>query len=741
MKMKRKVSLIMALFLLAAVFGSAAWASEVHEPLFSAEGGIYETEFELSIDGGGCDVYYTMDGSEPSLASKRYTEPIKIEDISRSPRTVQGKVAQGRFGKGIVVKAVCIDTLGNKSDIVTNTYFVSDYVREMAGYVPVISISADPNDLWHWKDGIYSNFNQDKKIPAYAECFDKERGGFERKTEMKIGGHYSKVNPKKSLRLYFTKGDPNSKNLEYDLIEGTDRNFYDASKVKKYGKVTFRISDWDSTDLRDRVAQSVTEFMRPESANSEPAAVFLNGEFWGIYELREQYDNRYLDYHYEGIDKDEVVYIDRDWTNENSEYVLSDTGEKMTDRFTYEEGPKEDEKYYEDLFNYTKYLMEHAGEEENYRELKGYMDIDNFIDYIFVYLYLDNIDWPGNNYKTWRTTMERSTGDVYAADGRWRFMIHDFDIAFDNPRSNTLEYATAQADDTDPRHPAFASRTLGGMFESEEFRERFAQRAAAYMATAVSPENVESIVEKLISEREHVKAFDLTRWDNMRGTVTERLNGWRAGVRNLFVQYAKTRAELFDDMIIDFLKKHYQSNISETTDFTFNIDSSLGSVDISGAVIRESLYGDKAKSFTTKQFTNIPLTIGAETKEGYKVESVTIEEDGKATVYTGGSVTLTPKKASYKVTINIAKGTEQKSEAKDFYVMREKRFRSMVLGEKLPVEIISDEGEKLFGFSCRAEGDAVSVGVNNILTAEKAGKAKVIVTYKNIIREIEIEVK
>jgi hypothetical protein len=739
--MKKVLSLMTVFTLFMTLFIGNSFASDLTEPVFSKDGGVYKEAFNLEIYGGGYSVYYTLDGSEPNSKSFLYDGAIEINPAARSPRTVQGRVAQERIEKGVVVKAVCIDNNGNSSKTVTNTYFVSDKVSEMAESVPVISISTDPKNLWDRREGIYENYDYEHNVPAYIEYFDNNGEGFERGIEIKIGGHGSRSNPKKSIRLYFTKGDADgAKNLKYDFIEGTDKNFYDNSSVKKYGKATLRISDWSESDLKDVVAQKIGEYMRPETANSNPAAIFLNGEFWGIYECREQYDDRYIDYHYEGIDKDDVVYLNRDWTNDTTKSVLVDNNEEQTERITYEEGPEQDEAFYRELFSYTKHLMLNASEGDNYKELSAYMDIDNFIDYIFVYLYTDNIDWPGNNFKFWRTTVERSNGDTYGADGKWRFMIHDFDLAFDNVRNNTLEYAiSSRKGDNDARQPSFAAKELDGLFKTEKFRNTFAQRAAAYMSTAVSEENMSKIVGNLISERESVKAYDLMRWNNMSGTSWQRVDSWKSYTENKFIRFASERNTIFYSMIKDFLKKYYESDIDDGANFTFNIDADKASVSVSGAVIRKSFYSDKADSFSTKQFAGIPVEISAETKEGYIVNSITVEDpDGNVSTVTGKSITITPKKGNYTVSFNVSEGNEEISEVNDFSVVRLSRFAKMKVGEKLPIELLTDDGEKLFGFSVSVDSDIVTLGENNVIKAEKSGQCKAVVEFNGIKKEVYI---
>jgi hypothetical protein len=319
-------------------------------------------------------------------------------------------------------------------------------------------------------------------------------------------------------------------------------------------------------------------------------------------------------------------------------------------------------------------------------------------------------------------------------------MIHDFDLAFDNVRNNTLEYAiSSRKGDNDARQPSFAAKELDGLFKTEEFRNTFAQRAAAYMSTAVSEENMSKIVGNLISERESVKAYDLMRWNNMSGTSWQRVDSWKSYTENKFIRFASERNTIFYSMIKDFLKKYYESDIDDGANFTFNIDADKASVSVSGAVIRKSFYSDKADSFSTKQFAGIPVEISAETKEGYIVNSITVEDpDGNVSTVTGKSITITPKKGNYTVSFNVSEGNEEISEVNDFSVVRLSRFAKMKVGEKLPIELLTDDGEKLFGFSVSVDSDIVTLGENNVIKAEKSGQCKAVVEFNGIKKEVYI---
>ncbi len=424
---------------------------------------------------------------------------------------------------------------------------------------------------------------------------------------------------------------------------------------------------------------------------------------------------------------------------------MSDNGYTGVDRILYEEGPEEDEAYYRDQFNYVKYLMLNAKDKDVYEELKACVDIDNLIDYLFVYFYTDNIDWPGNNLKFWRTSVERSNGDVYAADGKWRFMVHDFDLAFDGMKNNTMEYALKSTlPPTEPRHPQFAAEIFEGMFQNEEFRNRFAQRAMAYLSTAVSEENVENMISDMVSTREAVKGYDLMRWNNQSGTLKNRVESWKNNAYNKFVNFAKTRNGYFKEMLVDFYKKYYESSIAPGAKFVFEIDQTKASCDIDGAVIRESFYNDKASAFTTEQFADVALNITAECKDGYIVKSICVEKDGQTTTFDASYVTIVPEAGEYKVKFEIVEGNEEEIAPDKIKLVREERFTKMTVGEKLPIEVIAyknGKSEKVFGFEVVSDSDIVQIGENGVITAMASGSARLTVKYSNCVCEANVIIK
>ena len=127
-------------------------------PTLSANSGFYEDEFDLKMFvKGDYTIRYTLDGSEPDEDSEEYIEPIRVYDRSGEPNTVvsirntveeylEPESEQPIYepvDKAFLVRAVAIDSYGNKSDIVTREYFFCG-----AKYKNIVSIIADPDDLF-----------------------------------------------------------------------------------------------------------------------------------------------------------------------------------------------------------------------------------------------------------------------------------------------------------------------------------------------------------------------------------------------------------------------------------------------------------------------------------------------------------------------------------------------------------------------------------------------------------------
>jgi len=199
-----------------------------------------------------------------------------------------------------------------------------------------------------------------------------------------------------------------------------------------------------------------------------PCALFINGEFWGLYHIAEHYNSKYIADHY-SVHANNVLMIK---AGEVAEGSLSD-------------------KYLFDDMKRTIIGLDMTSE-ENYRVACEIIDIDSYVDYYAFLIYIARTgDWPSSNYALWRTIEQENT--VYG-DGKWRWMM--FDV-------NSAGMATASTmlveDDTLQmvlnEDPMFAS-----LFQNQEFQRKFAERMIHIGNTVLCPERCCSFIDTFFAD-------------------------------------------------------------------------------------------------------------------------------------------------------------------------------------------------------------------------------------------------
>ena len=390
------------------------------EPVFSAKSGFYEQPFALSLQAGeGETIYYTLDGSTPTADSACYTGPIWIEDASEKENhyaNIENIAIDGdyqpdhRIDKGTVVKAVCVNEEGETSDIASQTYFV-DFASK-SGYerVRIMSVVVENDDFFSPDRGIYvlgdkyrdwvayredmgysfaANYTHPDKTterPVTVTLFDTDGTLFtEERIGVRVRGGSSRNLRQKGFNFYTRK--------EY----GEDPLGLAAKMLRTSGSI-----DTNVTMLRDVFNQSLMADRHLDIQQGEPCMVFLNGEFWGLYNLQTRYTKQYFEEQY-GIDRDRIVMV------------------KQDNRVSI--GTDQDLALYKDMVSYAH--KQDLSQPEAYERIGQMMDIQSFIDHYCFEIYIGNTDWPLNNVCCWRTRTE--DGESAYEDGRWRWGLYDTD--------------------------------------------------------------------------------------------------------------------------------------------------------------------------------------------------------------------------------------------------------------------------------------------------------------------------
>ncbi|MDE6853172.1 MAG: CotH kinase family protein, partial [Lachnospiraceae bacterium] len=519
--------------------------------------------------------------------------------------------------KCTVIKAAAQFPDGTCSEVTTNTYFIGDMADHIEGIrqsceaagmdLSVMSISMDASDLFDSTKGIYVKgdvFNQ--ALEEYLadggrinewSAVDTSRGmdanykqkgrTWERETHIdyfesngtetscklqqdcgiRIQGNYSRSDYQKSFRLY-ARADYGEKNFKY--------GFWDQAKddngnvIRKYKKIVLRNGGncAFTTKFSDAYWQSLMEGIDCDRQSARPCVVYLNGEYWGVYILQDDFCGAYFENKH-GLDKDSILIYKGDAeANRTLGYKL-DEGELP-------EGVTNEDYYFEDL---EKFMREHSdlSDPADYEAFCQLVDKDSVLDYFATQVWINNKwDWPGKNWSMWKSTIIDPTNPY--ADGKWRFLIYDVEFGgisgSDDSSSNTVResklLSTGTADKGDVNWDKPNVRCFALFMTNPEFREAFKTRLSGFSDTMFErtlllerAEQFKNIYQPILDQ--FFNRFP-TLWNGKKKTADMVINGngWDTyGTLANIVAFAKKRANSISS-ITNWIDKQYPSSATPT---------------------------------------------------------------------------------------------------------------------------------------------------------------------------------
>lgn len=286
---------------------------------------------------------------------------------------------------------------------------------------------------------------------------------------IRVQGNYSRSDYQKGFRLYARK-EYGGNNFEYAVF-GEDYLNDNGEVMDKFKHLVLRAGGncAFTTKFNDTYWQSLLHDTACETKQSRPCIVYLNGEYWGLYVLEEDYsDDFFEDVH--GVNKDDVVVYKGDAEMYGRGYAL--------DEGTIPDGEKESY-YYKELYDFFKSHSD-LKSQEDYDEFVKLVDPDSVMDYFAVQSWINNKwDWPGKNWSMWKT-INVDESNPYA-DGRWRFMFYDMEFGgvcgAGDIRNNTIKDANYRPNgllDMDTENPAVLC--FAYLMTNEGFRADFYDR-------------------------------------------------------------------------------------------------------------------------------------------------------------------------------------------------------------------------------------------------------------------------
>ena len=552
-------------------------------------------------------IRYTTDGSPPDNNSLLHEEPILIHDRAGDPNVISliptnnlspghpynehWQPPAGEIQKLNSIRAATFINPETSSNIKTGSYLVDDTGTNRYS-MPVISINAHSGAFFEPDTGIYVHGNHVNYSQRGREWerlvhfeFYESHGSLAFAQEMgtRIHGGTSRNRPRKSLRMY-ARDDYGTTWVDYYLFPDKDIERYKRFLLRNSG------NDWGDVIFRDAFMQSLLTSLNLDMQYSRPAIVFINGEYWGIHNIRDRLDNRYLQTHY-GIEEE------MDYT------ILEKDAE-------FDSGNPAGIDHYLDMFNFLN--NQGVTDQNNYNYINTQMDVENFADHQIAHIYFMNTDWPGNNLQYWRFHRDNYEPDApYGLDGRWRWQVFDTDFGFglnfdyvtgveEGPAHNTLAFALEPNGPSWP-NPPWSTLIFRRLVENEDFRNYFILRFQDLLNT-IFHEQV--VVQKLEAYRELYlpeMAEHIHRW-----RMPHDMDHWESEI-DVMRDFALERPGYMRQFIAD------QFDLGESAEITLKTASPAhGGIRIN----TKELYGNNLP-FTGTYFKDIPLEVAALPNPGY----------------------------------------------------------------------------------------------------------------------------
>lgn len=400
---------------------------------------------DVVLSGEGT-IYYTLNGNLPDTASYVYDGPIHLDSttVIRAASYADGKL---------------------RSETATFTYVINEYHT-----LPVVCIALEPMKL----DVLY-NHNGNMEYDSHTEFYDTDGGSFASDCMVTLHGAASRnVWDKKSFKVVFR--DRYGGDIHYDLFGQGITEFHSLNL--RGGDTVFMKTYREplAAEFAERVA--VTD---PFALDSRFCLLYVNGNYYGIYSLREAYSNKYIESH-TGSDED-----------------LN----------TISRAPIKIE-YQPELFQLHNFIIScDISDPENYNYIADRVDLQSMAQWLLLESYFNNRDTAGN-IRYFRGVQP---------DSKWRTMFFDLDISMENENAYMWEI-------TNPSESQIG-RMYTNLLRSSEFRQLLLETASGMYKNGLSYEIALEILDRMTAELEPEMDRNLARWGESRVLMENNLAAQR----------------------------------------------------------------------------------------------------------------------------------------------------------------------------------------------------------------------
>ena len=403
----------------------------------------------LSGSGAGETIRYTLNGAVPTSQSPVYSNALDI--------AVTTVLRARSFAAGHI-----------PGPVLTRTYFLGE---DASPTLPVVSMVADPDTLFGGAIGIYENDTaypyKGREIPARIELFEADGSpAFAVSAGARIAGENIWQKAQKPFNIY-CRSKYGDDQIPYALFPGEPVGTFGEFNLRNGG------DDWEETMLRDALIPELLAGRSEASLYSyRPATLFINGEYWGIYNIRKRFDPVTFANEHQ-LSKGEYDLTQYAHNESGATVLMADAG--TTDAYEA----------------FRAFVTAHdPADPAVYGEIREQMNIDSFIDYVVATDYAVNTSWSHN----------REFWSGHAPGSRWHWIVNDLDRGMSNASGSIIGNFRGS-------YTLFRRLIL-----NPDFVNRLMQRYAAHLGSTFHPDRVANTLDAMAAEVDAEVARHTGRW-------------------------------------------------------------------------------------------------------------------------------------------------------------------------------------------------------------------------------------
>ncbi len=590
------------------------------KPVFGLAPGRYPGPVSVTLSSTGTNeqIRYTINGATPTAASALYTGPISI--------TASTVVRARSFSTNAQILPGFIET---------NTYFINENTT-----LPIFSLSGDANllDLLNGNAGT---------IPTgYAEFFETD-GTFidENMGDFDAHGNDSWAYDQRGIDFVSRDDHGYKRRFDHQFFSTTNRAKFRRLIMKAAGSDNYPHQS-GGAHLRDAFVQTLsqTSDLELDERSARFVSLFVNGQYWGIYDIREKVDdNQYTEFYYgqdyKFRDSDDYIQYIKTWGGTEAEF-----------------GNQPALDAWDDLIDFVQ--DNDMSLEANYNYVDSQLNIDSLIDYFVLNSYMVNRDWLNWNTSWWRG-LDPTGGAL-----KWRYALWDTDGVLGHYVNFTgIPDTSADADpcqvealDVGVGH----AQTIGKLIEESPIvRQRYITRYADLLNTHLSCENAIAVFDSLVAVIAPEMPRQVQRWG---GSVA----GWQANV---------LAAKNF---LLTRCSQTISTGLTECYDVEGPYETTFQVVPVNSGKIRMNSEWIQSYPYTAQIFGNIDTMLRGEPNPGYIFDHWVVD----------GAV-ISPNATTADIVLQISQATSVTAHFKDVVIIGDEVIYYWHFNTLTPTDIVT----------------------------------------------------